>query len=72
MTNQEIMQIIADSLDVETDELSAETELRDLDSWDSLAVLALIAALDEKCNKIVNATEIKKYNTVGELFVLFQ
>ncbi len=43
MTKLEKMQAIAEILEVEPDEISEEMKLDDFDTWDSVAVLGVIA-----------------------------
>lgn len=44
-----------------------ETILKDLESYDSLSILSIIAMCDKDYSITVTAAEIRKLNTVGDL-----
>lgn len=56
--------------DVDAEALTPETNFRELDEWSSLTVLETIALADEEFNIVVSAMDIRKANTIGELFNL--
>ena len=61
----------ADQFD-ETDpsEISAETQFHDLEEWDSLIALAVLNMSEKKFGKKVTFDEMKKCDTVEDLFNL--
>jgi acyl carrier protein len=62
-----------DAIDVEAiSPLNAETIFRELDSWDSLAALSLMAMIDDKYQTSLTANEMHLTNTLGELYTLIQ
>ncbi len=67
MTLEEKMEELADILELEQNELTEETVLEEIETWDSVAVLSFIAIMNEKFNKFPNANEIRAYKTVGDL-----
>ncbi len=67
MTEEEKMQCIADSVEMEIDEITPQTILADLENWDSVAVLSIIAVINEKLNRFPSADEILGYQTVQDL-----
>ena len=56
--------------DTQIDSLSLDTEFKNLDEWDSMAMLMLISIFDEKYGVEVSASEINKLNTLSELYLL--
>lgn len=48
--------------------VTAETNFRDLDEWDSLTALSLIAMVDEEYSVKLTGDEIKTSTTINELF----
>ena len=50
------------------DMLSAETKFRELEEWSSLAALSVIVMLDEVYDVTVNGEDMRKAQTIGELF----
>lgn len=67
MSLQEKIAIIAGALEREAYDLQPDTVLAELDNWDSMARLQLIAALDEECGKELPAEQVKAFRTVGDI-----
>lgn len=67
MTKQERIEAIADILEVEPEEIIEERRLDEYDTWDSVAVLSVIAFINENYNRFPQASEIHQYETVGDL-----
>lgn len=67
MNREEKLEIIADILEVEADELQENMVLDDFETWDSVAVLSVIAMMDEKFGKYPHASEIRQYIRVIDL-----
>ena len=67
MTREEKIEIIADILEVEPDEVQEDMVLEDFETWDSVAVLSVIAMMDEHFGKYPHASEIRSYIKVGDL-----
>lgn len=63
------LQHFADMLD-DTDAalITAETVFRDLDEWDSLTALSLIAMVDEEYSLKLTGDDIKNSTTIKDLF----
>jgi acyl carrier protein len=63
------LQHFADMLD-DTDAalITAETVFRDLDEWDSLTALSLIAMVDEEYSLKLTGDDIKNSLTIKDLF----
>jgi acyl carrier protein len=53
----------------EIDEISPKVVLRDLELWDSLSVISLLAVLDETYGINIEATELVDVVTVADLFL---
>jgi len=47
--------------------LTAETTDRDIDGWDSLAHIQLVAALEEEFELEISASEIAEINSVAKI-----
>jgi acyl carrier protein len=50
--------------------LELNSKFRDLDEWDSLTALSLIAMLDEEYKITVTGDQIKSLETLGDIFNL--
>lgn len=48
--------------------ITPETKFRDLDEWDSLVALSIIAMVDEKYNTKLTGDEIRTSHTISDLF----
>lgn len=56
----------------EIDEINPDILLRELELWDSLSVISLLAVLDESYGINIEATEIADLVTVADLFSFVQ
>ena len=65
MTDEKKLELLAEILDCDVEELSPEMELGSFE-WDSVAVLSFIAMMDEEFGKAVKGAEIKKLVTVQD------
>lgn len=70
MSNEtKLMEIIAEILEVDVDELTFNTELNE-DLWDSLAVVTFISEVDSNFEKIISPAEVSAVKTVADLVSL--
>lgn len=67
MTQEEKWEAIAEILEMEPEELKEEQALEELETWDSVAILSVIALVNEKFDKFLHAGDFKEIKTVGEL-----
>ena len=56
--------------DTDASEIQADTEYRELDEWTSLIALSIIAMIDEEYDVQLKADEMRKTQTIQELFDL--
>lgn len=66
MTDERKMELIAEILDMEPEELTPETRLADLSDWDSVAALSFIAMMDEEFDREFKGADVKKLVTVQD------
>lgn len=67
MSREEKLEALADILELDPGDISEDTVLEEVETWDSIAVLAVIAFMNENYNRFPSAEEILQYNTVGDL-----
>lgn len=67
MTDDKKIELLADIFEVDESDMVREKKLQDFDTWDSVAVLSVIAVMNDEFNKFPKASEIKDFKTVGEL-----
>ena len=48
--------------------ITAETKFQQLKSWDSMHALIVIARIDELCNVMLSADDLKKATTIQDLY----
>ncbi|MFT6338671.1 MAG: acyl carrier protein [Halioglobus sp.] len=54
--------------ETERSEFNSETLFKDLDEWDSMTALSIIAMVDEEYEKTINGDDIKSALTIEDLF----
>lgn len=67
MSNQIVLGIISDIMEVDSVELDLEL---DEGNWDSLAVISFIAEVDSKLGQLLDAKSVNESKTVAELISL--
>lgn len=71
MEIKEFIEKFGEAIEVENIEaLTAETCFRDLEEWSSLSIMILIAFYDEEFDKQIGDAEIKKSQTIQDLYNL--
>lgn len=58
--------------DTDASVFTAETKYRELDEWSSLIALSILAMVDEEYDVQLKGEEMKKTQTIQELFDLVQ
>lgn len=65
---EKFYQLFAETLEIEGEQnLSSTTVFRELEQWDSLAFLSVIAMIDEEFGIIIEGNDFKKLITLGDL-----
>ena len=71
MEIKEFIEKFADAIEVENvEELTAETEFKELDEWSSLSVMLLIAFFDEEFEKQIGDKDVRSGTTLQDLYNL--
>ncbi len=69
MTIEEFVEKVQDELqDTPAEQITAETNYKELDEWGSLASLALISMVDEEYGKLITGADVRARNSVKELW----
>ena len=58
--------------DTEKHQIKENSEFKNLDDWDSMTALMLIAMVDEKYEEQINAKDIEETTTLEELYLRIQ
>ncbi len=67
MTKTELIEIFAESLEVDASTLTPETVIADVPDWTSLAWLTIMSLLDERAGVQLTAKEIRAFKTVNDV-----
>lgn len=70
MNKQEFLNALEEILELDADSLTEEQVLADLESWDSLAFLSVIAMADEEFDLVIQGSKLEEINSVGDLVSL--
>lgn len=71
MTIEEKLEIIKEILECEDADISVDTQLKDIDEWDSLSVLSLIMYMLDNYSIKVSGTDIRNFTKVQDIINLF-
>lgn len=66
MTKEDKLDILAEAMDVNVDDLTDQAALSSFDEWDSLAALSFMSLLQSRLNKKVTPEEVKSLHTVED------
>jgi acyl carrier protein len=69
MTLEEKLALITETIDTE-ENLKPETQLSDIEEWDSMAVISTIAMLDRKFGRVLSAEQIEGLQSVNDILNL--
>lgn len=64
---EEKFTLIANALDADSDLIKPDTVLEELEEWDSMGVIAVIAMLDKKYGVQLKADQIRELKTVNDI-----
>lgn len=69
MKTSDFIDGIKDILEIENQNITKESVLKDLDNYSSLTTLAIIAYIDENFNMTINAQQLNSVGTINELMM---
>ena len=73
MELNEFVKLFADQFDETPKEnFKPETHFRELEEWDSLVALSVIAMVDDELEKKITGADIRSCTTIDDLFKLIQ
>lgn len=65
---EKFMEQFAEAIElIDSNILKRETVFRELEEWDSLAFLSVIAFIDEEYDVIIEGNDFKNLTTIGEV-----
>lgn len=69
---EKFIELFKETLEIGEMVVDKEVIFRDLEDWDSLAVLSVLAMINEEYDITIPRNKFEKVNTVGELYNLTQ
>lgn len=67
MTTERKIELLEEMMELDEGTLTPETDLEDIEEWDSMAKLSLIVLVDDECGKSLTGQEIKGFTTVQDI-----
>ena len=67
MNVNEKIALLEEMLELDSNTLTLETELINIEEYDSMAKLSLIVLFDEECNKKLTGEDIRSFHTIGDI-----
>lgn len=72
MNKQEFLNALEEILELDENTLKGDEVLMDIEQWDSLAFLSVIAMADEHFDIVIQGDKLEEINTVGDLVGLVE
>jgi acyl carrier protein len=64
---QKFLDLFKETLEIENREIYSSDLFRDFEEWDSLALLSVIAMIDEEYNLIIESKVFQKLNSLNDV-----
>ena len=73
MTLEEFVEKVQDEFqDTPADQITADTNYKELDEWGSLSSLSLISMIEESFDKLITGADVRACNSIKELYEFVQ
>lgn len=72
MTEKEKLAMLEEMMELDEGTLTPQTELTDLDEWDSIAAIAFMALVDDEFGKTIKGPQIKLFQTIADLLAVME
>ena len=67
MTQEEKLELLEEVLDMDKEDFDVTMNLEEMDEWDSLSKLGLMAEVKTRLNKRLTVEEVQKFKTVQDI-----
>jgi acyl carrier protein len=61
------IELFKKTLDIQDAQIDLYTKFRDLENWDSLSFLSVLAMIDEEYDVIIEGNDFRRLVTIGDL-----
>ena len=68
MIEEFVSRFAQEFIEVDTNDITKDTDFKSLEEWSSMQALIIIAMIDEEYNVTLNAEDIKLANTIRDLY----
>jgi acyl carrier protein len=65
---QKFINLFVETVGIEGREIFMSDEFREFEEWDSLALLSVIAMIDEEYDLIIESNDFQNLKTVGDIY----
>jgi len=72
LSTSQALSMIAEAINTPEDEVQPAASLEDLEGWDSMGVLLLMAELDERFSLLLEEETIGSFSTVADILKLLK
>lgn len=67
MNRKEKLAILEDMMELDEGSLTPETNLKDLEEWDSLSALSFVVLLGDEFQRKISGGEIRNFKTIQDM-----
>jgi acyl carrier protein len=64
---EKFINLFKETLEINDQEISLKTKFRELENWDSLSFLSVLAMLDEEYDVVIEGNDFRKLVTIEDL-----
>lgn len=64
---EKFINLFKETLEINDREITLKTKFRDLENWDSLSFLSVLAMLDEEYDVVIEGNDFRKLVTIEDL-----
>lgn len=64
---QEFLKLFKETLEIEDMDINLDTVFRDLENWDSLTFLSVLAMIDEEYDVVIEGNNFQELQTIEDL-----
>lgn len=64
---ERFIELFKDTLELEGNQIDLQTRFRDLENWDSLSFLSILAMIDEEYDVIIEGNDFRNLITINDL-----
>ncbi len=72
VNTEDALELIAEIINESVDDVQPGVDLEQLDGWDSMAVLLLMAEFDEQFDIVIEEEKINSLNTVDDILSILK